>query len=547
MNVAGPQEPPDATAGSLFRDLPTSSRAAGGAGFWFMLGYAPLLAIFFVNLWGRPHYQFFPLALLGAFFLAWTRLKEVPRPLVEGPRVVSTLLLVVSFLLLCAATFFWSPWLASIAAFTGLVALLWSRGGKALLVAMVPALVLFLTIVPPPLSADTRLIQHMRVLAVTWSSELLDILGVTHALSGNVIELPRQQLLVDEACSGINSVLITLAACLFYSLWRRRSIIHTLVCLANVLAFVLLGNLIRITLGGWLKFRFGVDILSGTPHEVIGLVLFVSYIAMILSTDQLLVFLTAPSRPPPEPAPGAAAAAEEPKPPVRRMPGTWLRAAGFCFVLVGAVDLGLGWTHYQHSKGQTGVPKSALRAGATFAMPEEIGKWKRLNTEVPPLQKVETRGVYSQVWHYRRGDTLASLALDYPFQGYHDVTLCYTLRGWDLLEQRSRVGRSTNASPPFAEARMQNHVGLHGALWFSVVDERGRWLPGPRLNPTFRESLLQRFNLASLNNAVTYQVQVLSTGFNALRPAEREQVQQFFEEGRMMLWRQLFEQMQLRK
>jgi hypothetical protein len=29
-----------------------------------------------------------------------------------------------------------------------------------------------------------------------------------------------------------------------------------------------------------------------------------------------------------------------------------------------------------------------------------------------------------------------------------------------------------------------------------------------------------------------------------LRPAEREQVQQFFEEARTLLWRQLFEQMQ---
>ena len=87
------------------------------------------------------------------------------------------------------------------------------------------------------------------------------------------------------------------------------------------------------------------------------------------------------------------------------------------------------------------MPKSALRPGATFAMPETVGSWKRLNTEVPPLQKIETMGVYSQIWHYHRGDVLASLALDYPFQGYHDVRLCYTLRGWDLLEQRAWGGR----------------------------------------------------------------------------------------------------------
>jgi hypothetical protein len=208
------------------------------------------------------------------------------------------------------------------------------------------------------------------------------------------------------------------------------------------------------------------------------------------------------------------------------------------------VDLGLGWVHYQDSKAPAALPKSALRPGATFAMPEQIGNWQRLNTEVPPLQKIETRGVYSQVWHYRRGDTLASLAIDYPFQGYHDVTLCYTVRGWDLREERFHGGHTTNASLPFMEVRMQNHLGLHGALWFSVVDERGRWLPGPGLNPSLKESLLERIKIGSLNDSVTYQLQVLSTGFNALRPLEREQVQQFFEEARMMLWRQLFEQIQ---
>ena len=49
--------------------------------------------------------------------------------------------------------------------------------------------------------------------------------------------------------------------------------------------------------------------------------------------------------------------------------------------------------------------------------------------------------------------------------------------------------------------------------------------------------------MASRDDSVTYQLQVLSTGFNPLKPQEREQVRQFFEEARMMLWRQLFEQM----
>jgi len=177
-------------------------------------------------------------------------------------------------------------------------------------------------------------------------------------------------------------------------------------------------------------------------------------------------------------------------------------------------------------------------------MPEQIGQWKRLTTEVPPLQKVETLGVFSQIWHYRRGDTLASLALDYPFRGYHNITVCYLARGWELLEQRRWGGQGTNASPPFAEVRMENPLGMHGMLWFSAVDERGRWLAGTGLNPGLKRNLLGRLRPSSPDNSVTYQVQVLSTAFNTLKPAEREQVRLFYEEARRMLWRQLQAQMQ---
>jgi hypothetical protein len=262
----------------------------------------------------------------------------------------------------------------------------------------------------------------------------------------------------------------------------------------------------------------------------------------------LLVFLTSPARRrqrPAEPLSAAAVVEREPG----RMPfsRSWARVAGYAFASLGVVGLGLGWAHYPQARLPAAPPKSALRPGATFAMPEQIGSWKRLTTEVPPLQKVETMGVSSQVWHYRRGDTLASLALDYPFRGYHDVTICYTLRGWDLLERRSHRRQGTNASPPFVEVGLQNHVGMHGALWFCTVDERGRWLPGADLNPGLRRSFLGRFSMASRNVPVTYQLQVLSTGFNPLKAEERAQVQQFFEEARMMLWRQLFGQMQSKK
>src|ERR1051326_3534328 len=275
-------------------DEPRPSRA----GLWnaglFALGYTPLLIVFFINLWARPHYQFFPLALGGALLLAWARSSDVQRPLESGRRRVWGTLLMLSFFLLAAAAVLWSPWLGSLAAIIGLAGLIWAAGGRQFFKAMLPALVLAVAIIPPPLSLDTRFGEELRLRAVNWSSQMLDLLGVTHSRSGNIIELPNQQLLVEEACSGINSVLVTMACCLFYMLWRRRSLIHIVGCLLATVSFVLLGNVVRITLGAWLKFSHGIEILSGWPHQVVGIILFVSYLLLILSLDKWLEFLSSP-------------------------------------------------------------------------------------------------------------------------------------------------------------------------------------------------------------------------------------------------------------
>ena len=424
----------------------------------------------------------------------------------------------------------------------GLAGVAWWIGGWKLLRATVPALVLVLTIIPPPLALDAELMLHLRGLAVRWSSRLLDTLGVIHSLSGNVIELPRQKLLVEEACSGINSVLFTLAACLFYLLWRRRSVGRILVCLPCALAGVLLGNVIRITLGAWLEFRQGIDILSGWRHELVGLVLLAMYLALIVSLDELLDFLAHPMWAPAA-APAAPAAAPAPVDTVRvraRLAPRWGWVAGCAFALLGVAGLGRGWLHYHGQKAEfVMAAKSALRAGATFTMPEQIGNWKRLNSAVP-LHKVETQGIFSQVWHYQKGETVASVALDYPFRGYHDVTVCYTLQGWRITRQERQAGEGTNGSPPLMEVEMNREPVSQGSLWFSTVDEQGHWLEMPVLE----RRVLDRWKLSGRIEPASYRVQVLVTGYGPLSPAEREPARQLFEDARKLLAQQLFGQMQ---
>jgi exosortase len=501
-------------------------------------GFAPLLLEFLGNLWNRPYYQYFPLALTGAVFLAVSRRRELPRPLVSGHGGVALVLLGGSFALLALGMVFVSPWLASVAAEVGLAGLAWWVGGWTLLRAMAPALAMGLTIIPPPLELDYNVMLYLRGVAVQWSSRVLDQLGVVHYLSGNVIELPRRQLLVEEACSGINSVLFTSAACLFYLLWQRRSLWRILICLPCVVAGVLLGNVIRITLGAWLSYHQIINLLDGWKHELMGLVLVVAYLILIPSLDRLLNFLSAPLRPKPafsDMAVGTfpTVAATAPRIPAGRV--AWLaRLAACAFALVGTVAAvrDSQEIHYLVAS------RSALRAGATFSMPDQLGNWRRIDAAVPSHQ-VETEGIYSKIWHYQDGRTIASVALDYPFRGYHDVTICYRGNGWRITHQERQFGAGTNSHLPLMQVEMAREPASVGSLWFSTVDETGRWLEASEAGRNFTYRWQMRAGL----EATSYRMQVLVTGYAPLPSAEREQAAELFQAARQILAQQVFDQL----
>src|SRR4051812_8779944 len=75
-----PQAPsvldPVRSAPAVLKRIPARWAVAGGI---LVVAFLPLLVAHGRQLWLRPHYQFFPLALVGAAVLAWPVLKDGPR------------------------------------------------------------------------------------------------------------------------------------------------------------------------------------------------------------------------------------------------------------------------------------------------------------------------------------------------------------------------------------------------------------------------------------------------------------------------------------
>lgn len=257
-----------------------------------LAAHLPFAAIYYWRLWSLEHYQFFPFAI-GIFF--WQLLSR-RQPEATQWRWGSKLLVVGDLICLAGAVALPtpSPWLAT----TGMILLLtaWAlasreEGYRQSLgtLALLPLMTLRL-----PGLMDVDLVHWLQRVTTSVSSGALHLMGMLHYREGNILKFPEKSFLVEEACSGVNSVFTILFVAALVICLRQRALIHGL-CLL-FLGFLFAGgmNVVRIlTIAlAWEKHK--VDLSTGTAHDVLGYVCLAIAAILLLSADMFLHILTAP-------------------------------------------------------------------------------------------------------------------------------------------------------------------------------------------------------------------------------------------------------------
>lgn len=506
-------------------------------------GFAPLLIRFGGEQWARPHYQFFPLMILAAVFVAWQRIHELPKgEITPGRPAIAHAMLTLSLAMLLAAAVLWSGRLAAATVMLSLVAFFWRVGGWRMLRELLPAGILLALIIGPPVGIADDLLQGLREIAVWTSSRVLLWLGVIHTETGTVLEIPGKRLLVAEACSGINSMMAVLGFTLVLTFIRRRDFRHTLILIAACVVFVLWANTVRIAGGVWLQANHDIDILTGGAHEWASVVLFCVCMALIFSMDLLITLVRNQLRHRFHHWPRRTLA--QPKPvrpgPANRFHLTramWLLAA--MFSALGIAQLSNAAMRGGVGAWLSGSGATSLKVGAYFDAPAELAGWQRSPEAEKLLMQPELEAKFSQSWIYKRGETAAIVAIDYPFPGYHDLAVCYINAGWTidrLLSERDPQ------SGPFARAFL-SRLNEKGYFWFSLINEQGEWVERPRTDAVGR--VLDRFQHTGPPNwsAPTYQIQVWIQRYDELNEQQQAEVADLFLAARSHLAANLMQQL----
>lgn len=164
---------------------------------------------------------------------------------------------------------------------------LWAVMGAAMLRALAFPLGYLLLMVPLK-PWDEAVIQPLQRLAAVMAERFFQALGWVVVRQGNVLQLPRLKLLVEEGCSGVHSLFALFALGVAYVAFVERPLWLRITLVAATIPITVLANAIRVGVTGVLAYKVDPAYAQGVSHQTAGMIVFGIGVALLLAVDWCL-------------------------------------------------------------------------------------------------------------------------------------------------------------------------------------------------------------------------------------------------------------------
>ena len=249
----------------------------GGAGLAAAAGlallYLPSYVGFATGIWREDAYAHGPLVLAVAIWLAWRERAALSAG--EPARLAGGLALAVGLALWLLGRTQSLPLFEAASHVPVAAGLVLLAGGWAALRRLAFPVLFLVFLVPWPgfvLEAATGPLKQFVSVAV---AQLLALLGYAVERNGVVLALGGQEMLVADACSGLNSIVSLLALGLLYlHLTGPRSRARCLAVLASIVPLAIVGNVLRVLILVLVTHHAGAPAAEGWLHAALGLLVF---------------------------------------------------------------------------------------------------------------------------------------------------------------------------------------------------------------------------------------------------------------------------------
>jgi exosortase len=240
-------------------------------GVLLVIAYWPILLGIYAS-WSDEHayMEHGILVVPAAAYMVWTKwgkLARVPRE----PSAWGVLLIFGGALQATLGIASQWVWLSRMAFLVSLVGSLLAVYGPGMVRELAYPLGTLIFMITPPNFVYERLTLSLQLLASRMGEISLEALGFSVMREGNILELVGIKLSVEEACSGIRSLLSILFMCTLYDYFFVRGNLMRVLILVMAIPAAILGNAGRILATG-IASQYNRDLVHGAVHEAFGYV-----------------------------------------------------------------------------------------------------------------------------------------------------------------------------------------------------------------------------------------------------------------------------------
>ena len=241
------------------------------------------------TIWAGDEQGHGPIVLGVSLWLLWARRNALaalsPRP--AGAAALGLMLLAVAALALGHSQVIWSLEIG--AQIVVLMALLLAFLGPAALRVVAFPLCFLVFMIPWPGDWVVAITSPLKAAVSTVAAQLLYLLGYPVGQSGVMLTVGPYQLLVADACAGLNSMFTLEALGLLYmnlmghTAWLRNAALALL-----IIPIAFIANIVRVLILVLVTYHLGDAAGQGFVHDFAGLVLFIVALSLIFAVDALL-------------------------------------------------------------------------------------------------------------------------------------------------------------------------------------------------------------------------------------------------------------------
>ena len=144
-------------------------------------------------------------------------------------------------------------------------------------------------VIPPPNTLMIELTAPLKEFVSQVATNWLHAWGMPVAREGVTIFVAQYQLLVEDACSGMNSIVGLIAVSLLYIyLMRGSSWLYSIALVCFVIPVAIVANILRIMVLVLLTYFYGNEVAQGFLHFTAGMFLFATALLFVFLIDRLL-------------------------------------------------------------------------------------------------------------------------------------------------------------------------------------------------------------------------------------------------------------------